>query len=369
VPTRTVALIVTPQYLPLLGGMERECALLAAELARRGFEPVIVTEQLGLDTALEEESGGVRVHRIPSSRERTLAVQLTVAARMAALVFRYRRTAAFAVVRTTTLPAVLVGMLKKLRAIGFPTLVTAETGGEADDVVALAGRPLFTVSRALVSAHDRLNGICQANVDHLREYGFPEPKITFIPNGIDTTPWAATSPPERVERFLFLGRLDPEKGLFELLDAFREVHDGHPGVRLTIAGEGPALEGLSRRVAELDLGDAVVFAGRVPYEELGSVFDRHDCMVLPSYSEGMPLSVLEAAAHRRPMIITDVGDVRRLFGDRIRIIPPRDTEALAAAMDAAVTDPEPRADYEDVIRALSIETVAGAILDALHITR
>lgn len=367
--TSNVALIVTPKYLPFLGGMERECALLAAEFRRRGFEPVIVTEQLGLDTALLEraDAAGARVHRIPSSASRTLAVQLRVAARMAALVFRYRRRAAFAVVRTTTLPAVLVGLLKKLRLIRFPTLVTAETGGVADDVVALAERPLFPLSRALVSAHDLLNGICQANVDHLSQFGFPRAKITFIPNGIDTTPWAVTSAPAQVERFLFLGRLDPEKGLFELLDAFAVVIGRHPAVRLTIAGEGPALERLRERVAELGLGRAVEFAGRVAYEQLASVFERHDCMVLPSYSEGMPLSVLEAAAHRRVLIISDVGDIRRLFGDRIRIVPPRDLGALTAAMDDAVAGGSPRADYDELIRSVSIETVAGEILDRLGV--
>src|SRR4051794_40761052 len=210
--------------------MERECALLSHELRRRGYEVVVVTEQLGLDTPLLEETDGVRVHRVPSSPERSLGVQLAVAARMALLVLRYRRRAAFAIVRTTTLPAVLVGLLKKLRLVRFPTLVTAETGGAADDVVALAERPLFRVSRALVSAHDRLNGICQTNVDHLREYGFPAEKITFIPNGIDTSAWERTAPPGRIERFLFLGRLDPEKGIFELVDAFRRVHWRHPAV-------------------------------------------------------------------------------------------------------------------------------------------
>jgi glycosyltransferase involved in cell wall biosynthesis len=233
----------------------------------------------------------------------------------------------------------------------------------ADDVVALAERPLFGVSRALVSAHDRLNGICQANVDHLRQYGFPGEKITAVPNGIDTSAWEASAPPSRIRRFLFLGRLDLEKGLFELLDAFAQVHGRHPDVKLTIAGEGPALDELRERA-----GEAVRFLGRVPYEELGRVFDEHDCMVLPSYSEGMPLSVLEAAAHRRPMIITDVGDVRQLFGDtRIRIIPPRDTGALAAAMEAAVTDPSPSADYGEVIRRVSIASVAGEILDRLGV--
>jgi glycosyltransferase involved in cell wall biosynthesis len=358
-----LALIVTPKYLPFLGGMERECALLAGELRRRGYEVVIVTEQLGLDTPLYEEGDGVRVHRVPSSPERSLRVQLAVAARMARLVLSYRRRAAFAVVRTVTLPAVLVGLLKKLRLLRFPTLVTAETGGVADDVVALAERPLFGLSRALVSSHDRLNGICQANVDHLREYGFPAAKITFIPNGIDTSAWHASAPPERVRRFLFLGRLDPEKGLFELLDAFERVRTEHPEVTLTIAGEGPALDDLRARA-----GDGVSFAGRVPYEQLGRVFDEHDCMVLPSYSEGMPLSVLEAAAHRRAMIITDVGDIRALFGESIRLIPVRDVEALTAAMRAAVDGGAPSTDYAEVIERVSIEAVTTEILEQLGVS-
>ena len=362
---RDVALIVTPQYLPFLGGMERECALLAAEFARRGYRPVIVTEQLGLDTPLVEESGAVRVHRIPSSPERSLRVQLAAAARMARLVMRYRRRAAFAVVRTATLPAVLVGLLKKLRLVRFPTLVTAETGGVADDVAMLAERPLFAVSRALVSSHDVLNGLCQANVDHLREFGFPEPKITMIPNGIDTAAWSRTAAPERVRRFLFLGRLDPEKGLFELLDALRAVLDAHPDVTLTVAGEGPARAGLERRVAELGLGDAVELRGLVPYERLGALFDSVDCVVLPSYGEGMPLSVLEAAAHHRPLIVSDVGDIPKLFGDRIRIVPPRDTGALTAAMLAAVEDPSPSADYGAVVERVAIGTVADEMLERL----
>jgi glycosyltransferase involved in cell wall biosynthesis len=366
-PRRQVALIVTPKYLPFLGGMERECALLAGEFERLGFEPVIITEQLGLDTPRLETAGAVTIHRIPSSQERSLATQLKVAARMALLVARYRRRAAFAVVRTATLPAVLVGLLKTLRVISFPTLVTAETGGEADDVVALAERPLFPLTRALVSAHDRLNGICQANIDHLREYGFPLAKITAIPNGIDTRAWELTSPPAVVRRFLFLGRLDPEKGLFELLDALRGLIRRHHDVRLTIAGEGPAEELLRSRCAELGLDDAVTFAGLVPYEQLGAVFDAHDCMVLPSYSEGMPLSVLEAAAHRRVLIITDVGDVRALFGDAVRICPPRDAAALEAAMEDAASDPQPRADYEDVIRSVSIGAVVQEMLERLGV--
>jgi glycosyltransferase involved in cell wall biosynthesis len=355
-----VALIVTPGYLPILGGMERECALLAQEFIRRGFRPVVITEQQGMDVPLRETMDGVEVVRIPSSLERSLALQLRVAARMAWLVLRHRG-ASFAVVRTMTLPALAVGLLKALRLIRFPTLVTAETGR---DVSALRELPLYGVSRRLAGAHDRLNGLSQANVADLRAGGFPERKITAIPNGIDTSSWQRTATPERVERLLFLGRLDPEKGVFELVDAFARVQAGHPSLWLTFAGEGPARQELRSRVAEHGVDDAVEFAGRVEYEDLGDLFARTDCVVLPSYSEGMPLSILEAAAHHQVLVVSDVGDIRRLFGDRIHICPIRDAEGLAAVLERVVTE-SPRTDYEDIVDSVSIQTVAETMLDHL----
>ena len=91
--------------------------------------------------------------------------------------------------------------------------------------------------RALVSANDVLSGICQDNIDHLRQHGFPARKIVLIGNGIDTTPYASAKAPARVRRLLFLGRIVEQKGVFELLEAFTRVHAERPDVTLTIAGE------------------------------------------------------------------------------------------------------------------------------------
>ena len=364
---RPAALIVTPRYLPLLGGMERECALLAAEFARRGFEPVIVTEQLGERLPRHEYTEGIEVFRIPSSPKRSSAVQAKVAARLAWLVVRHRRRAAFAVVRTMTLPALVIGLLKALRIITFPTLVTAETGGADDDVVALSRRPFFRASRFIVGSNDRLNGLCVANVDHLHANAFPKAKIINIPNGIDTRVWAATKAPERVSRFLFLGRIERNKGVFELVEAFASLRGRAPDAELRVAGEGDDTAALAARCVALGISDAVEFLGRIEYEHLGALFESIDCLVLPSYSEGMPLSVLEAAAHHRVLVVSDVGDIRRLFGDRIHLCRPRDAAALEAAMEAA-TASQPVTDYGDVIERVSIGTVAGQMLAELGLT-
>jgi glycosyltransferase involved in cell wall biosynthesis len=363
---REVALIVTPRFLPLLGGMERECALLADELARRGWDPLVVTEQLGFEFPRTDRVGSARVVRLPSAETRSLAVQLKVAWGIARILVAHRGRAGFAIVRTTTLPSLVVGLLKRLRLIRYPTFVTAETGGEGDDVAALAARPLFRVSRALVSGNDRLNGICGANVDHLREFGFPEAKITTIPNGIDVSAWHSSAGPARVERFLFLGRIEPAKGLFELLDAFEYLHRTHPAIRLTVAGDGPSRDDLVRLTAERGLAGAVDFPGRVDYERIGALFAEIDCLVLPSYSEGLPLSVLEAAAHRRAIVATDVGDIAALFGDAVYLCRPRDTADLTRALGEAIADPRPRADYEHVIAQVSIAAVTDRILASLQ---
>jgi glycosyltransferase involved in cell wall biosynthesis len=364
-----IALIVAPRYLPLLGGMERECALLADEFGRMGYSPLVITEQLGMDFPREEIQGKVRIIRIPSSLERSLVVQLRVAASLSSLLIRHRHDIAFAVVRTFTLPALVVGLLKRLRLIKFPTLVTAETGGDEDDVVALQERPLARVSRALVSSNDFLNGLCQINVHHLREFGYPSDKIKMIPNGIDTSAWEQTAPPISIRHFLFLGRIEAEKGVFELIEAFRLVLASSPDIHLTFAGEGSAEAELEEACQRSGLDSSVTFAGRVAHDKLGELFTQIDCLVLPSYSEGMPLSVLEAASHHRALILTDVGDMRRLFAGKAFICPPRDVSALSDCLGDSVKVTRPKAPYDDVIGEVAIEKVAGQMAEILETRR
>jgi|GEM_PF-1948040 len=147
----------------------------------------------------------------------------------------------------------------------------------------------------------------------------------LLPNGrtlrIDA---AATLPPTRRRpQLLFLGRLSFEKGVDVLLSAVSDLP-----VDVVIAGDGPCRPALR---TQADGMRNVTFVGHVV--DVQPLLQRCDALVLPSRTEGLPLVVLEAQQMGRPVIATDVGDVREaLLGAHHEVVPPADVAALRAAI-------------------------------------
>jgi glycosyltransferase involved in cell wall biosynthesis len=129
---------------------------------------------------------------------------------------------------------------------------------------------------------------------------------------------------------------------------------GRP-VALTVAGTGPDRERLGALAAQLGLADRVRFAGFVPHGRgLVAVLDAGDVFVLPSRSEGLPHSVVEAMARGLPVVATAVGGLPELLGDGSGVVvAPGDAAALAEALGALHADPSRRA-------ALSAASLARA---------
>jgi glycosyltransferase involved in cell wall biosynthesis len=164
--------------------------------------------------------------------------------------------------------------------------------------------------------------------------------------------------PERVGReaepaeVLFAGRLSPEKGIAELVAATR-------GINLVVAGDGP-------------LRDSVPSAlGFVPHDELDRLYARAAVVVLPSHREGLPLCILEAMAHGRPVVASAVGGIPELVEDGVTglLVQPGDVEALRAALERLLADPVlrrrmGRAARRRVTELCSRERVAEATLSA-----
>lgn len=132
--------------------------------------------------------------------------------------------------------------------------------------------------------------------------------------------------------WLAAGRIAPAKDYPNLLEAFALVHHFLPQMQLWIAGEdrGGNLPALKLRARSLGIEHVVRWLGVC--RDLPALLDAADAFVLSSEWEGMPLAVAEAMAMVKPVVVTSVGGVDELVGDTGVLVPPKNSEALAAAM-------------------------------------
>ncbi|TVZ16915.1 glycosyltransferase family 4 protein [Maribacter sp. MAR_2009_72] len=111
---------------------------------------------------------------------------------------------------------------------------------------------------------------------------------------------------------LFLSRLIKEKGIYETIAAFEKLQGKHKNIELIIAGSGNELEPIRKLVAN---NDQIVLTGHVEGQKKIALYQNCDVYCLPSYSEGLPTSVLEAMAFGKPVITTPVGGLKSFFKD------------------------------------------------------
>lgn len=140
-------------------------------------------------------------------------------------------------------------------------------------------------------------------------------------------------------RVLFVGWLDREKGIAELLEACASLAQQHR-FTLYLAGEGNMSQAAREFVAAHHLTDVVHFCGWVQQPDLREHYQNADIFVLPSWSEGLPVSLIEAMAAALAVVITPVGNVRDAVedGTSALLVPPRDPVALRDALARVLTD-------------------------------
>lgn len=145
------------------------------------------------------------------------------------------------------------------------------------------------------------------------------------------------------ESVLFLGVVGERKGAYDLLSAFAEARATCPGMRLVIAGNGE-IDKARALAAELGIAEFVSFPGWIGDDTRAELLETASIFVLPSYNEGLPMSVLEAMAHDVPVITTPVGGIPELVTDGVNgiLVEPGDRTALARSIIALRSDPELR---------------------------
>lgn len=207
---------------------------------------------------------------------------------------------------------------------------------------------------------DRVVCNSRAAADRLEKLGVPKKKLVLIPNGIIDEAFREATPvlPARPGwlRIGVVGRMnDPVKNQDGFLRAAAQVAAHHPSVEFVLAGDGPLRPALEKLAAELRISERVLFLG--DRRDVPEVLASLDVAVVPSHSESLSNSILEAMAARRAVVATAVGGSPEVIhdGETGLLVPKRDDGALATAIDRFIMSAELRLRCGEQARRLALD--------------
>lgn len=141
-------------------------------------------------------------------------------------------------------------------------------------------------------------------------------------------------------RLLFLSRILREKGICETIQAVRKLREKRHDICLTVAGDGPFFNEARQFARTVGAAESVSFLGYVKGQQKKGLLVNSDIFVFPSYSEGMPNSVLEAMAFGLPVVTRPVGGIKDFFmnGEHGYMTESKDPEIIATLIERIMTD-------------------------------
>jgi len=182
---------------------------------------------------------------------------------------------------------------------------------------------------------------------HTKNLGLKPEQVTVMYNPVKVPPEVPLRnnlvPSESI-KLIFLGYIGKRKGAFDLINAFAQLPEAEKtNSILIIAGDGE-VETAKELVQSLNLTDNIIFPGWIDTEQRDRLLTQADIFVLPSYNEGLPLSMLEAMAWELPVIVTPVGGIAEIVtdGENGLLIEPGNVEQLSAAMQSLITNQDLR---------------------------
>ena len=215
-------------------------------------------------------------------------------------------------------------------------------GSMVDALFAPGNRLLKICSRWLVSHSDAVLVLSKEERDLWRLF-CPGVRFDVVVNPFVPSEAACRRDPREhgdPAVILFVGRLIPQKGVFDLVEAMRAVLEQQRCV-LRIVGQGSHEQALRNRIAELGLGASVLLTGYIGGEALGDLYASSDVFALPTYfGEGFPTVITEAMAFGLPIVTTPIrGAADQLAeGENVLFVPPHRPPDLAKALLRLLND-------------------------------
>ena len=255
--------------------------------------------------------------------------------------------------------------------LGVPVLATAHRA-DVLDVPARGGAQRTQVEQA-VAWVDQVVAVSRAMRAACEGLATPRRDVVVVPNGADTRVFFPRERADARRRLglplddrivTFVGVLTPRKGidtLFEAMGILARDPGGAP--LLVVVGIGELRDTLEARARALGIGPRIRFVGKVPHDDVALWMAAGDVFCLPSLSEGLPTVVCEAMACGRAVVATAVDGTPEIVDDGATglLVPPRNADALAAALRRVLGDDTLRARFEAeaLTRATSTYTWAA----------
>jgi glycosyltransferase involved in cell wall biosynthesis/O-antigen ligase len=356
---RLLVAMVIQNYVPALGGAERQLANLAPLLRARGITPVVVTRAMA-GRPTEDVIDGVRVVRIPVRGPKPL--------RSAAFVWQASQVLAELrpdVVHAfdTLTPSMIA--LRHRRRFATPVAVKLLRSGPLGDLHRLTGRPAGEGRRRRLLAEVDVFVAISRDIDaELEAFGVAADRRVRIPNGVDATrfrPRRRRSVGGPNGTAIVTGRLAPEKRIPALAARWGTVTAVSPGARLVVVGDGPDRDAIAGH------GGVEVLGRR---DDVAALLRGTDVYVSASAAEGLSNSLLEAMATGLACVVTDVGGVRDVITDGVDgvVVDADDLDGVADEVAALLANPVRRrrlgaAARRRVVEAYSLDATADRLVD------
>lgn len=342
--------IVSAQYLPTKGGVERYTHSLAAELAARGHTVCIVTSRLPNALSAEQEQNGVKIVRLSGllPLEGRLPVPYFTAGNRRQLNACICE-ADFTMIQTRFYPLALwaVALCAKQNR---PAVIVEHGAGHLKLGGALVTKAVelyeHFFAHFAARRNDAFYAVSHAGLEWLRHFHIKGKGVLY--NAVDDAVFDVKEKVDAAEIYqryglcaklpivFFAGRLIPEKGILQLVQAVAQVAKSHP-LQLVVAGDGALLPVLRRKQLPF-----VKLLGALPRSELLQLLSVGGVFCLPSDSEGMPTALLEAAACGCFPMATAHGGSQELIlsAEYGMLLKSNDEAVIAAALRWALTHRE-----------------------------
>ncbi|MDD3523384.1 MAG: glycosyltransferase family 4 protein [Candidatus Cloacimonetes bacterium] len=203
-----------------------------------------------------------------------------------------------------------------------------------------------SMKKRILNSFDLSVALSESDARYISSFGVHTNKIKILQNAIDpadfseyvnidTTDFDKKYHLKGKKKVLFVGEVTCRKGIDTLMKSLALMIRAK-GLRMdvifVIVGSGENLSDAKTLAHDLDLESHVVFTGRLPFFELMQAYRSADLFVLPSLSEGLPTTILEAMYFGLPVVSTTIPGVCDHFDDVAMLVPPRDEHALAGAI-------------------------------------